>query len=305
MRHTIKFIFIFLIIALLGVLGFAYNYEEKPAPVEGSGSVVLEGTYECLPYIDTAPTENRVCDYGLITDTGEMYAVDFNQLLQAQAGLSGGDRIKAQGIFTPIETLSSDYLTKRYSLKGIFSVTDSFEVLEKNNSTSNGVISFDTPQDFGLATTVEQILVTSYIPPCDPNFDYCLYFNGKEYQNTNFGSAGIRIKKRTDLATVDACINTPPEGYVDMKPTNISSTGVYILSSFPIGDAGMGHYASGELYRLSYRGVCHEFETRISATQLANYPEGTKVEFKDEVLKERIKNVLQSVELAGGEVITF
>jgi hypothetical protein len=174
---------------------------------------------------------------------------------------------------------------------------------------SNGSISFTTPASFGLAVNEDQVLVKSYIPPCEENFDYCLYYNGSEFKNTNFGGAGIRIKKRADLANQSQCLTAQPLGYTGMKATVVSSTTAYAVSMFgPIGDAGAGHYASGELYRLAYNGTCHEFETRISATQFANYPEGSIKEFStaDQIkVKEMQKDFLNSVKLSSGEVVRF
>jgi len=47
-----------------------------------------------------------------------------------------------------------------------------------DQTVSDGVIKISIPSsEFGLAVTPEQIMVTSYIPPCDENFDYRLYYN--------------------------------------------------------------------------------------------------------------------------------
>lgn len=263
--------------------------------------IILEGTYDCLPYKATAPVENRVCDFGLITIGGDMYDLDFNRLPLLKLNVKGGDRVKVQGILTSIESVSSEYLTKRYTLHGVLTITDSFEILSKEDITSNGFISFKKPEDFGLALNPKQILVASYIPPCSNDFEYCLYYNGTEYIDTNFGSAGIRIQKREELNTVNTCIYTPPAGYEVFKPTRVSTTSAYTLGVYNIGDAGMSHYATGELYRLYYKDVCHEFETRISATQFAVYPEGTKVEFKDTIMRAKLRSILNEMQLAGGE----
>lgn len=302
---SLAFIALFLIIAAAVHLIFKREKNVVNTNAPTAQVVTLEGTYDCLPHKVDAPVDGRVCDYGLITTIGDMYALDFNMLQDAKTKVKAGDRIKATGLFTPIETLSSDYITRRYVVKGIFSVKSSFEVLTNKDTTSNGVISFEKSEDFGLALNTEQITVTSYIPPCDDNLDYCLYYSGKEFVNTNFGSAGIRIKNRKDISEVNKCLMTPPTGYEVFKPTRTATTTAYSLSVFNIGDAGAGHYANGELYRLAYKGTCHEFETRISATQFANYPEGTKEEFKDTVLKAKIKSILNGIELVGGEELVW
>lgn len=173
---------------------------------------------------------------------------------------------------------------------------------------SDGTISFTTPSDFGLATNQQQVLVRSYIPPCDADFIYCLYYTGIAYQGTNFDSAGIRIDKRTDLTTQSACLTTAPDGYANFTPTS-TIAGDYAVSEFtPLGDAGAGHYSTGTLYRLFYNGACYEFETRIGQSQFANYPSGTIQQFTaadQSVLQSEIQNILNGVTLPSGEAVVF
>src|SRR5438067_3158548 len=117
-------------------------------------------------------------------------------------------------------------------------------------SISNRDISINYPKDFGLAVSKNQMLIKSYIPPCSENFDYCFYYNGDNYRDTNFESAGLRIKKRDDLSLKESCLNSSPEGFVGLEP-RILDDGRYATSLFsPLGDAAAGHYSSGELFRL-------------------------------------------------------
>jgi len=146
-------------------------------------------------------------------------------------------------------------------------------------SVSTPEITFSYPKDFALAVQEEQVLVSSYIPPCSEGFDYCLYYKGGAYEGTNFDSAGLRIQRRFDLNDEDACLTTPPEGYEKAEPVTRTSEG-YATSFFSgLGDAGAGHYAEEDLYRLSIGGTCYEFETRIGASQYENYESGTIKEF--------------------------
>lgn len=140
-------------------------------------------------------------------------------------------------------------------------------------------ITFFYSKEFSLAIKEEQVLQTSYIPPCSPGFDYCLYYTGAAYAGTNFDSAGLRIQRRPDLLEQQSCLVTSSEGFENIEPVTFISEG-YATSLFPaLGDAGAGHSAVGDLYRLSYKDMCYEFETRISASQYANYEPGTIVEF--------------------------
>jgi hypothetical protein len=156
------------------------------------------------------------------------------------------------------------------------------------NSLSDGVIKFSYPKDFGLAVTQEQLsgMVKAYIPPCSEGFEYCLYYNGVEFQGTNFESAGIRFNQRADLTTEKFCLNTSPLGYSNIGPStnSLNPSSEYSASVFsPLGDAGAGHYANGELYRIFVKSpaVCYELETRIGETQFANYPAGTVSQFNE------------------------
>ncbi len=178
-----------------------------------------------------------------------------------------------------------------------------------DQSISDGTITILYPTtDFGVATSQQQVSVTSYIPPCDPDFNYCLYYIGTAYNGTNFDSAGIRIDKRIDLTTQTACLTAPPTGYTNFTPTS-TAAGDYAVSEFtPIGNAGAGHYSTGTLYRMEYNGACYEFETRIGQSQFANYPSGTIQRFTDAdqaSLQSEIQNILNDITLPSGESVTF
>ena len=176
-------------------------------------------------------------------------------------------------------------------------------------SISDGTITIAYPgADFGLATSQTQVTVRSYIPPCDPDFNYCLYYIGTAYQGTNFDSAGIRVEKRADLTTQVACLTIPPTGFANFTPTS-TTIGDYSVSEFtPLGDAGAGHFAKGALYRLEYNGSCYEFETRIGQSQFANYPSGTIQQFTaaDEAnVQTEIVGILNSITLPSSETVNF
>lgn len=149
---------------------------------------------------------------------------------------------------------------------------------------SDGTLTFAySTTTFGLATNQTQLLVNSYIPPCDAGFTYCFYYIGNDYEATNFESAGIRVQKRPDITSERICLDTPPLGFnASMKPTELRDTDTYSSSVFSnIGDAGAGHYASGSEYRLFVKNnsTCYEVETRVGQTQFQNYPTSTIEEF--------------------------
>ncbi len=179
-----------------------------------------------------------------------------------------------------------------------------------DQSVSDGTITIHFPSlDFGLATNPQQVLTKAYIPPCGEHFDYCLYYIGNAYTGTNFESAGIRIFKRTDLTTQAQCLTTPPTNYTTMTPTSTAVFADYAVSEFsPLGDAGMGHYASGTLYRLACHNACYEFETRIGQTQFLNYPTGSIKEFtlaNQTTLTGMLGSILSGITLPSGNTVSL
>ncbi|UPA22680.1 hypothetical protein K8942_00500 [Candidatus Peribacteria bacterium] len=173
---------------------------------------------------------------------------------------------------------------------------------------SDGTITFSVPSEFGIAVKPEQLVITSYIPPCEEGYDYCLYYNAADYAGTNFASAGIGIVKRTDLTTGTACLNTQPSGYSNLTPVVRDSEG-YTTSVFAsLGDAAMGHVAQDRVYRLALSNACYEFRTRIGQSQFSNYPEGSIEEFTASdaaALQTELQAALETVTITNGEAILF
>lgn len=173
---------------------------------------------------------------------------------------------------------------------------------------SDGTITFSVPSEFGIAVKPEQLVITSYIPPCEEGFGYCLYYNDTNYDDTNFESAGIGIVKRTDLVTGTACLNTQPSGYTNLQPV-IRDSENYTTSVFaPLGDAAMGHSTEDRVYRLALNNACYEFRTRIGQTQIANYPEGSIEEFTASdkaAVQTALSALLETVTITNGEAILF
>jgi len=123
--------------ALLGValIIFFFTYapvgQEEGAPETSYEPVrmTLTGAYLCLPHVDTSGPQTLECAFGLQTDDGLYYAIDFALMSQMPPALPTGARIRANGVFVPLERLSTDHWRK-YPIEGIFSVTDSVEVME-------------------------------------------------------------------------------------------------------------------------------------------------------------------------------
>lgn len=82
----------------------------------------LVGTYICLPHKDPSAPHTLECAFGLKTETGVLYALDFNGLDVDGISIPNvGKKITVHGLLTPIEMLSSDYW-KTYDIKGIMKV---------------------------------------------------------------------------------------------------------------------------------------------------------------------------------------
>jgi len=99
------------------------NRDDEKEVVSYRGS--LTGTYECLPHKAGGDVQTLECAFGIKTDKGDHYALDFNLMSQSRPDLKVGERFSANGLVTPIEMLSSEYLRNTYDVKGVFSVTDS------------------------------------------------------------------------------------------------------------------------------------------------------------------------------------
>lgn len=181
-----------------------------------------------------------------------------------------------------------------------------------DQSVSDGTVTLSySGDDFGLATNPGQILRPSYIPPCDPGFRYCLYVVDG-YEGTNFEGAGVRFAAEPALRTERDCLNVPPEGLATTtEPRVTRSAATYASSVFAdVGDAGAGHYAEGDVYRLFVRGslACYELETRLGRAQAANFPEGTVRELTaSEVasIEGTMARVIRGVAIPGGESDLF
>ena len=122
-----------LLVGLIVGLFIALN-----TPLPQSEEVVIEtepyratlaGEYVCLPLKDKSATQPQIeeCAFGLRTESGEYYAIDFNLMSQMHSPLAVGDNLSAAGVVTPIDRLSTDQWQK-YEVKAIFSVTDSLVV---------------------------------------------------------------------------------------------------------------------------------------------------------------------------------
>lgn len=107
----------------------SYIYDEKQGEPETFEPyrATLSGEYSCLESDGVVSEEE--CVYILVTDVGERYGINFYLMSQIpEEPVEVGDRIRANGVVTPVERLSADFWHQQ-DIEGIFSVTDSVEKL--------------------------------------------------------------------------------------------------------------------------------------------------------------------------------
>lgn len=116
-------------ISLVALNSFIYNEkQEQPPQTFEPYRATLKGKGVCLPHKDTSGPQTDECAFGMRTEAGEYYALDFNLMSQGYPDeLYNGTIFSANGTVTPIENLSASNWQK-YNVKGIFSVTDSVQI---------------------------------------------------------------------------------------------------------------------------------------------------------------------------------
>ncbi len=105
-----------------GLLAFFSNFSPSVTVDPTPQNVTLSGTYVCLPHLDTTGPQTEECKFGLKTDDGTYYAVNFGQSAQAMQLFQSGARITAEG-FTIIKEALSTNEWATYNMKGIFTIT--------------------------------------------------------------------------------------------------------------------------------------------------------------------------------------
>lgn len=110
---------------LFAVNSYVYVQKQNGAAVERYRGT-LSGEFLCLPHVDSSGPQTDECAFGMKTDAGEYYVVDFALMSQEAPQLAVGERFSANGMITPIELLSTKHWQK-YPVVGIFSVTDSVQ----------------------------------------------------------------------------------------------------------------------------------------------------------------------------------
>ncbi|MFZ2523369.1 MAG: hypothetical protein WAW92_03195 [Minisyncoccia bacterium] len=121
-KHINKIAVIAIVAVILPIILASNKKITMPEDTATPQNVTLSGTYVCLPFIDTKAPSSEECVFGLLTDDGVYYMVNFGQSASAKAEFDRRARITALGFVTPKEALSTDHWVP-YNMKGIFTIT--------------------------------------------------------------------------------------------------------------------------------------------------------------------------------------
>ncbi len=86
------------------------------------GSITLSGRYVCLPLLLPNDLQTKECKFGLQTENGDYYAVNFGQSASAAEQFRSRAYIAAEGFIVDKETLNSSEWAP-FRMKGIFTIT--------------------------------------------------------------------------------------------------------------------------------------------------------------------------------------
>lgn len=88
-------------------------------------NVNISGSYVCLPYLDKDRAPSEECVFGLKTDDGVYYMVNFGASASAMKEFQERKHIKAKGFVVLKEALNTDQWVP-YNMKGIFTITEKY-----------------------------------------------------------------------------------------------------------------------------------------------------------------------------------
>ncbi len=120
-------ILVIILFVIFFVVYFTSGVRHRPTERSFAADVTshratLLGMFTCLPHITSDGPHTEECAYGIKTDDGAYYALDFGALSTVPS-LSAGNQIQVSGLLTPVEMLSSNHW-QRYPIQGILSATD-------------------------------------------------------------------------------------------------------------------------------------------------------------------------------------
>lgn len=168
--YTRRAIGILVLLVLLGLAAVFYLFNNFIYQEKQSNGIVAEpyraslsGEYVCLPDNELASRQTDECVFGLKTDTGEYYGIDFFLMSQTHDPVEVGQRISANGSVVPVERLNAAQW-RRYPIEGIFSVTDSLTILDKNTLGRVTILLGDVGTVADVAISPKEVVSDSRCP---------------------------------------------------------------------------------------------------------------------------------------------
>ncbi len=120
---TKKILFVLTAVTVLAFIGYSVSYMSDKPVDSTMQTVTFSGTYTCLPYVDPSKDPSKECKFGLKTDDGVYYAVNFGASASAMEEFQSRKHITAKGFVVPKEALSTDQWMP-YNMKGVFTITE-------------------------------------------------------------------------------------------------------------------------------------------------------------------------------------
>ena len=153
-----------IVVGALAVLALSFRGPgETVPPLDATPQQkTLSGTLECLPHLNTKGPQTTECAFGIKTDEGEHYAINFGQSADAMQQFQSGAHIRAEGFVVIKEALSSDHW-QQYNMKGIFTVTKMLE-----SSSASGKININVVCEGALAymTFPDSAAADAFVSAC-------------------------------------------------------------------------------------------------------------------------------------------
>lgn len=150
-KRIIALIVLVLIAAALAVVTRNPLASAPSAPLDPTPqNVTLSGTFMCLPHRDTTGPQTEECAFGMQTDDGRYYAVNFGQSAGAMEMFQSGAHFTAEGFTIIKEALSTNQWDK-YNMVGIFTVTRMLDGAEPVGAPVQGKIDINAVCEGALA----------------------------------------------------------------------------------------------------------------------------------------------------------
>ncbi|HET8574982.1 MAG TPA: hypothetical protein VFM02_02290 [Candidatus Paceibacterota bacterium] len=322
MKKTWGIIIIFLLI-VIAIGGITLFEKGKPgSPQTGSPfadkfgtEIVQSGTVACLPHKDTTGPQTLECAIGLKGDDGMYFGLQASNPGLGVPSFETGKTVRVTGVLQEPEA------GNKYNTVGTIDVS-SVEVVNQSaqnqnaSGTSQSIAASSVPNgwtvfsdeadgfrlaypsdDFAVVKKSEKISAefSSYIPPCGEgsgDFLGCVYFTGKEYSGTNFGSAGVSVQVLKNATTEQECEageNVPVKTATHQE--SINGQNFFVFES---GDAAMSHQSDDILYQVWHNNQCFQIDARLTSSVYEVYATGTIQKFTDQD-KQKLESSLQSI----------